>query len=455
MKTTGKRSLVLYFLIALFVAGLGFFLAEFAFQGGEWAVQPFNKHITQGGVSGTITDRDNTVLAQSSNGERIYNEDPAVRCAMLQTVGDTRGYISTSVQYVYRAPLSGYNLVTGLYSPTGGGNGSKIQLTLDAELCKTAYNAMNGRKGSVLVYNYKTGEIVCMVSSPTLDPASPPADLDTDETGKYDGVYLNNVLSGLYTPGSTFKIVTAAAAIENISNLDEKTFVCNGSVVINGNKINCTGTHGQIDFKTALARSCNVAFGELSVELGSEAMQKTAEQLGFGERYSIDGITTAASVYDVEDATSDGMAWSGIGQYTDLANPYHMARLMGAIANGGTPVEPYFIKSVTTSFGLVTQSGHAIQGDSLMTAQTAERLKGYMRNNVTSYYGESLFPGLEICAKTGTAEVGGEKDPSAWIVGFSQRQDTPYAFVVVVEEGGSGIQAAGGVAGAVLQQAAK
>ena len=78
-----------------------------------------------------------------------------------------------------------------------------------------------------------------------------------------------------------------------------------------------------------------------------------------------------------------------------------------------------------------------------------------MRNNVTSYYGESLFPGLEICAKTGTAEVGGEKEPSAWIVGFSQRQDTPYAFVVVVEEGGSGIQAAGGVAGAVLQQAAK
>ena len=126
----------------------------------------------RGGVSGTITDRDNTVLAQSSNGERIYNEDPAVRCAMLQTVGDTRGYISTSVQYVYRAPLSGYNLVTGLYSPTGGGNGSKIQLTLDAELCKTAYNAMNGRKGSVLVYNYKTGEIICMVSSPTFDPVS-------------------------------------------------------------------------------------------------------------------------------------------------------------------------------------------------------------------------------------------------------------------------------------------
>ena len=121
MKTTGKRSLVLYFLIALFVAGLGFFLAEFAFQGGEWAVQPFNKHITQGGVSGTITDRDNTVLAQSSNGERIYNEDPAVRCARLQTVGDTRGYISTSVpvsythldvykRQVFRGPCAGQAL---------------------------------------------------------------------------------------------------------------------------------------------------------------------------------------------------------------------------------------------------------------------------------------------------------------------------------------------------------
>ena len=75
---------------------------------------------------------------------------------------------------------------------------------------------------------------------------------------------------------------------------------------------------------------------EMCIRDSSEAMQKTAEQLGFGKRYSIDGITTAASVYDVEDATSDGLAWSGIGQYTDLANPYHMARLMGAIANGGT-----------------------------------------------------------------------------------------------------------------------
>ena len=99
-----------------------------------------------------------------------------------------------------------------------------MKLTLDADLCKTAYEALEGKKGAVVVYNYKTGAILCEVSTPSFDPGAPPADLDTDETGKYEGVYLNNVLSSTYTPGSVFKVVTTAAAIENIPDLDSRTF---------------------------------------------------------------------------------------------------------------------------------------------------------------------------------------------------------------------------------------
>ncbi len=451
MKTTGTRSLILFFLTLGFLAGMLLFLGDFIQDGGDWAIQPFNKHITQGSsLSGRVLDRDGEVLAYSDDTGRVYHSDREVRLALLHPVGDTRGYIATSAQYLYRAELSGYHLVTGLTSPFGQTNGSDVTLTLDAQLCKTARQALSGKKGAVVVYNYKTGQILCEVSSPAFDPGAPPEDLDTDETGKYDGVYLNNVLSSAYTPGSTFKVITAAAAIENIPDLDGRTFTCNGSVVINGNQINCTASHGQIDFKTAFSHSCNVAFGELAVELGADVMTATAERLGFNQSFSVNGASTARSSYDVSDATADGLAWSGIGQYTDLANPMHMAILMGAIANGGTPVMPYFVQSVTTSFGLVTETGSAVLGEEMMSSSTAQRLQEYMRNNVSSYYGDGMFPGMEVCAKTGTAEVGGGKHPTGWIVGFSANSATPYAFAVVVEEGSSGIGSAGSVASTVM-----
>ena len=456
MKTTGTRSLILVLLTIAFAGGMLLFLVEFVRDGGSWAIQPFNKHITQGeSLSGRVLDCNGTVLAYSDETGRVYHDDQTVRLAMLHTVGDTRGYIATSAQYLYRADLSGYNLVTGLVSPFGKSNGSDVKLTLDADLCETAYEALGGKKGAVVVYNYKTGAVLCEVSTPSFDPGAPPADLDTDETGKYEGVYLNNVLSSTYTPGSVFKVVTTAAAIENIPDLDSRTFTCNGSVVINGNQINCLATHGQIDFKTALSHSCNVVFGELAVELGEGKMTEMANQMGFNTSFEFDGIHTAKSVYQVKGASDDALAWSGIGQYTDLANPMHMAILMGAVANGGTPVLPHFVESITTSFGLVTRMGYPQEGERMLSVSTADRLKGYLRNNVSSYYGDNLFPsGMEVCAKTGTAEVGEGKAPTGWMIGFSANSATPYAFAVAVEEGSSGIGSAGSVASAVLNRLA-
>ena len=210
-----------------------------------------------------------------------------------------------------------------------------------------------------------------------------------------------------------------------------------------------------MDFKTALAHSCNVVFGELAVELGEEKMTAMAEQLGFNRSFSFDGVNTAKSSYQVKGASDDELAWSGIGQYTDLANPMHMAILMGAVANGGTPVMPYFVDSVTTSFGLVTQTGSAVQGSQMLSASTASRLQTYLRYNVSSYYGDNMFPsGMEVCAKTGTAEVGQGKEPTGWMIGFSANPSTPYAFAVAVEEGSSGIGSAGSVASAVLSSLA-
>ena len=457
MKTTGARSLILYILGLGFLFGLGVFLYGMATDGGTWAMQPFNKHLSSGSqlsYGGKVLDRNNVVLAQSQNGNRIYNSDETVRRAMLHAVGDTKGYISTGIQYTYRSQLSGYNMITGLATPTGKSSGCDIKLTLDSSLSKLALQQLGSRSGAVSIYNYKTGEMLCMVSSPNFDPANPPKDLDTNKT-KYEGVYLNRVLSSSYTPGSIFKIVTSTAAIENFADLDTRTWNCTGSIMVNGNKITCAGVHGDINYQNALAKSCNVAFAEMAIELGQKRMTAAANSLGFNRKFDLDGIPTSKSVYKVDGAQDNELGWSGVGQYTDLTNPFHMMLIMGAIANKGTPVKPYIINRITTQFGLVTQSGKTQNESQLIKPTTADKLKTYMRYDVASYYGDGMFPGLAVCAKTGTAEVGGGKNPNGWMVGFSSNDKTPFAFAIVVENTNSGMKSAGQIASVLMNSAAK
>lgn len=457
MKTTGARSFILFFLGAGFLFGLSLFLYGFVTKGGNWAIQPFNQHVTgeSSAAGGRILDRSGAVLVESKNGKRVFDGDESTRRAMLHVAGDAQGFISTGIQYTFRSELSGYNLITGLASPTGKQSGSDIRLTVDANLCRLAREKLAGLDGAAAVCNYKTGEMLCMVSTPDYDPSNPPKDLNTDKTGKYSGVYLNKVLSSSLTPGSIFKVVTSAAAIENIPDLDSRTWNCGKSVTINGNKITDMYAYGRLSFKNALAKSSNVAFGQIAVELGADKLTAQADEMGFNRNFSLDGIPTAKSVYQVTGAQPNELAWSGVGQYTDLANPYHMLVLMNAIANGGVYQQPYLIQSVTTPLGIPTKTGGSKTGERLLETDTAGRLAGYMRYNVTSGYGDSLFPGLAVCAKTGTAEVGTVKKPNCWMVGFSSNADTPLAFVVMVENSNSSIGTAGRIASSLMSAAAK
>lgn len=456
MKTTGARSTILFLLAAAFFFGLGVFLYGLVTEGGKWAVQPFNGHITGTSVSsgeGSIYDRSGNVIAQTKGGKRVYSSDLGTRRSLLHVVGDSEGNISAGVQYSYRSELSGYNFITGLVSPTGKTNGCSIHLTVNSDLCRLAREKLNGRDGAAALYNYKTGELLCMVSTPDYDPQNPPKDIATNKS--YSGAYLNKVVSSTFTPGSVFKLVTSAAAVESFPDLDSRTWNCNGSVTINGNKITDIDAYGKLDFKKALAKSSNVAFAQIAVELGASKMTAAANKMGFTNSFSLDGIPTAAGSYNVSSAAADELGWSGVGQYTDLANPFHLLVLMGAIANGGTPVMPYMVQSIVSPVGIPVKVGTAKTGNELVDSTTAARLRDYMRYNVTYSYGDSLFPGMNVCAKTGTAEVGGGKNPNCWMVGYSTNDSTPYAFVVLVEDSAEGsVASAGRIASSLMKQAA-
>ncbi len=449
MKTVGLRSIVLYILLLGFLGGLGYFVVNLFLHGDQWAMQPYNGHLYAEDSTvemGEIKDRDGNLLAYTQDGSRFYGEGETARRALLHTVGDRDGMIGTSVEFTMRAKLTGYNLITGLNDTVFNRIGRDLTLTVDQAACVAAYEGLGGKNGAVLVYDYKTGEVLCKVSAPGFDPENVPEDIETNDA--YKGVYLDNTLSCSFTPGSIFKIVTAAAAMEKWpDSWSQKTYSCEGSLEIGGDDVTCLhgDAHGEQDIYEAFGNSCNVYFAQLAGEIGAAALQEKAEEMGFNCQLSFENVALAQSEADLSSCNQNQLAWAGVGQYTLLANPCHMMLLMGAVANGGEYAKP----KLTKEMDLFSDLGG---GDrKLMTSTEASQLKSLLRNNVEEYYGDWLFPaGLNVCAKTGTGEVGDGEAPNCWMIGFCDSDQYPYAFAVLVEEGEGGIESAGNLAASVL-----
>jgi len=453
MKLLTRRAFGLLILTLLLVTGLLVFTVKYTINADSWAQHATNKHLYTDGqlkTAGKLYDRNGEILLQTVDGVQKYNEDKTVRSALMHAVGDSYGNIVTSAQVAYSDRLSGWDPLNGAYrfNDNLSSFNSDMMLNLDAELCSVAYKAMNGRKGTVGIYNYKTGELLCMVSMPTFDPENRP-DVEANPD-QYEGVYMNRLFSAAYTPGSVFKLVTAAAAIDHLENINTRVYQCEGERIIEGAKVTCPKSHGNVTLEQALAQSCNIAFAEISFELGGRALQDYAEKAGFNANIKIDGIRTVVGKVDVTEAEGGDLAWAGIGQYSNTANPLTLMAYAGSIANEGIRVTPRLIHENNL---LSLLPGDRLQKKRILSEETADTLGTMMRNNVKEVYGESNFKGLELCAKSGTAEVGGDEKPHSWFVGYLDREDCPLAFVVVVENGGSGSKVAGSVAGKVLQAA--
>ena len=242
MKRILQRSWLIFILVIGFLIGMGFLVVQTVVDSADWANQPYNGHISgSGGLAqaGKITDRNDEVLAETVEKKRQYHNDESVRRALLHVVGDNSLNISTAVQSQFRSQLTGYSFIWGLDMPKSFRSGRDMQLTVDADTCKAAYDALAPYdSGACAIYNYKTGEVICSVSTKTYDPSDPP-EINDDNEKEYEGVYLDNTLSSVYTPGSIFKIVTAAAAIENIPDIWERTWTCEGKEEIDGGDVTC------------------------------------------------------------------------------------------------------------------------------------------------------------------------------------------------------------------------
>ena len=433
MNRISIRVWALLLFVAVLVGGFGFFLTEYFTKGADWVIKPSSPHVYNAGNigCGVVVDRDNVLLLDLNEG-RTYSNLPAVRRSTVHWVGDRFGSISAPALAYYAGQMAGFDYFNGVYNY--GQTGGVAELTLSAKIQTAALEAMGDYKGTVAVYNYETGEILCAVTTPTYDPDNVPEFTEGDPV--YEGLYVNRFIQSAYTPGSIFKIVTLAAALENNPEIVNKTFACTGSYRVGNSEIVCEGAHWEQTLKQAFCNSCNCAFAQIALDMGAEVLQSYVEKFGIIDAVSFDGITTVKGNFKTAGAESVDVAWAGVGQYLDLVNPCAFLRFVGTVANDGMTTQPYLVERVSVD-GTTTYKATVQAGTQLISAETAAVLQEYMLNNVTVKYGAEKFPELMVGAKTGTAEVEGQK-PNAMLTGFVDDPDMPLAFLICVEDAGYG-----------------
>ena len=435
MNRITKRTWIMGLFLLTLLGGLLVFVWEYATEAESWVSFSGSPHLYNSSNigCGTITDRSGNLLLDISQG-RTYSDDVNTRKSTLHWLGDRKGFISASTVSTYAASMVGYDRINGVYNASG--EGGNARLTLSAKVQNAALEAMGNRKGTVGVYNYKTGEILCALTTPTYDPENVP-DIENDTTGAYDGVYLNRFLQSAYVPGSIFKIVTLSAALDCVPGIEDMTFPCRGKLEYGTEAVTCEKAHGTQTLKQAFANSCNCAFAQIAEKVGKNNMVKYVKQFEVTQKLSFDGSTTAAGNYDISNTAPVSFAWSCIGQHSDLVNPARYMTFMGAIAGDGVAAEPHLM-AVVTNGGDITYEAKTRETDRLMSKEVADTVAEYMRNNVKSVYGDGNFGGLPVCAKSGTSQLGGDQKSNAMFAGFVDSEQYPLAFIVVVENGGYG-----------------
>ena len=352
------------------------------------------------------------------------------------------------------------NLITGR-TPEGG----NVVLTIDPVLQQVAYTALAGRKGAVVAVDPSTGAILAMVTSPSYDPNVLSSHNTTSITQDWQKLIadqannpmLDRALSQTYPPGSTFKLITAAAALSTGQYTPTTVIPApaalplpqSTSVLHNFQGESCGG---QATLIQALTISCNTAFGELGLTIGQSALQAQADAFGFDSTYTVP-MKSAQSVFptDLSDANT---IQSAIGQYDVRATPLQMAMVAAAIANGGVEMKPYLVDElVGPDLRIIDQTKPAVLRRAVST-QVAAELTQMMESVVQHGTGTSAqIKGVTVAGKTGTAQNAVGAAPHAWFVAFAPAVQPKIAIAVLVENGGGNSDATGGAIAAPIAKA--
>ena len=314
--------------------------------------------------------------------------------------------------------------------------GDNIITTLDTDLQETAYNALGDYKGAVVVMEASTGKILSMVSKPDFNPNSI-SEIWDDITEDERSPLLNRATQGAYAPGSVFKLVTALSYMRENSDYANYNYECEGEITYNDTTIHCAkgNVHGELDLKDSIAHSCNASFCNIGLTLDISKYKNTAKELLFDSKLPSPLLYTKSKFQLTEDSEIYEIMMTAMGQGNTQTNPYHMALVTCAIANGGILMEPYLVDEIVNYSGTSVDKHMPKKYATIMSSSEAAQLKEYMMA-VTEYGTASSLSGqgYTVAGKTGTAEYSSDKEKvHSWFVGFSNVDNPDLVISVVIE----------------------
>lgn len=333
--------------------------------------------------------------------------------------------------------------------------GDNVITTLNSHMQQVAYDALGDHKGAVIALEPDTGRVLVSVSKPSFNPNTIDEDWESLNADSDSGVFLNRGLQGQYPPGSTFKIVTALAYLRQNQTLEGFSFDCEGELTNGGYTIHCAGNnvHGQQDFYSAFANSCNTAFATIGLSLDKGAFQTLADSLYLNSRLDLE-LPTSRSSFSVDDSTADAlMMQTSIGQGNTLVTPMEMALITAAVANDGVMMKPYFVDRIEAYDGTQVKEYSSERLSEVMSSSESDQLTKLMLGVVENGTASSLNDlGYNIAGKTGSAEHGDmTEDTHSWFAGFSNAEDPDLVVVVIAEAAGGGSAVATPIARQVFQ----
>ncbi|MFT8639450.1 peptidoglycan D,D-transpeptidase FtsI family protein [Bifidobacterium sp.] len=458
-----------------------------------------------------MTFRTNELNADPRNTRALYQEYGLPRGSILASDGTVLAEstaINDSFQYqrkysngaVY-APVTGYYSITsradrGIEASsnellsgqsdslwwervksqlTGTQNrGASIETSISTKLQTLAYKLLGSQSGSVVAIEPSTGRILAMVSTPSYDPNVLATHNSENAVKQYSALasnsnnpMLNRAINQYYPPGSTFKVVVAAAALES-GKYDTTTEIPAGSsYTLPGTETKLTnavssgdGTNGKITLDDALSYSSNTAFSQLGVSLGQSTIASQAKKFGFGSSMTLDGSTatglpmkSTASVFPTS-ATKDKLALASIGQGDNVETPLQNAMVAAAVANGGKLMKPTIVDRVRASDLSVLSKTSPEEYSQAFSSDTATKLTSMMEDVVTKDAPELAISNVKVAAKTGTAQIGSGGSNDAWTIGFAPANSPKIAVAVVVHNVTTyGVDAAGPIMQQIMKEA--
>ncbi|MDR2182651.1 MAG: penicillin-binding protein 2 [Clostridiales bacterium] len=438
-----------WFLAVLFISLGGYFVYVAAIEGEGFIAHPFNARVAVGDDSirrGAIYDARGVPIAQS-----VYDYGRYVRQYPFGPVfAHTAGYSGMSkagleLSRNFTLYRLNWELVQRAAHVALGQElrANSIVTTFDAGLQQMIFDSLGTSRGAVVVLDPTTGAMLAMVSTPSFDPNHITENWNNLIGDAENSPLLNRAAQGLYPPGSTFKVITALAALEYDEDLADFVFDCTGHAHFGGETIQCWGgnAHGAVDMHGAMAVSCNGYFAALAEKIGAEPIIQAAEQMLFNTAIPFELATSMAQFPMGTEPAIDELIQTAIGQGRTTATPLNMALVAAAVANGGTVMAPYVVDGVLSGFDNRAGAATPYSMAQVMDARAAAVLNEMLIEAVNTGTGiPAALPHVQVAGKTGTAQNATGIDHS-WFIGYAPAENATVALAIIIENTGGGTRA--------------